>query len=98
MAMTRLDAIHTGLAAGGKVRTHSDTIEFLLMQNGRSAESLAPSKVVYQVIDKASLADLRNALIEETRLSALALIRETLAAEIGKGFRSFLDAVGNSKK
>lgn len=97
-ALTRLESIHTGLAAAGKVKTHSDTIEFLLMQDARSPESLKPSPIVYQVIDKASLDELRSALVEETRLSALTLIRETVAAEIHKGFRSFLDAFGRSSK
>lgn len=97
-AMARLNAIHVGLAAAGKAKTHSDTVEFLLMQDERSPESLKPSPVVYQVIDKASLVELRNALVEETRLSALTLIRETLAAELHKGFRSFLDAVGRASK
>ena len=97
-AIERFERLHLALVAAGKSETHSDTMEFLLLQDSRSEESLKPNPVVYQVIDKDSLASLRDSLVEETRLSALTLIRETLASEIQKGFRSFLDAMGGSQK
>lgn len=89
-----LERRHEALVAAGKSETLSDTIAAIL----RSRDQEAPSQVIYKVMDKASLADLRDSLVEETRLSALTLIRETIRAEIHEGFRSFLNATRRPSK
>lgn len=88
-----LNSIHEALAAAGKVRTYSDTVNWLLLREARNVEQLAPAKVSYRVIDQKALDELKAAIVEETRTSALFLIQETIRGEIAQGFRSMLESL-----
>jgi len=84
-----LERRHTALVAAGKARTISDTLHVILTNRDQEP----PSRANFTVIDKASLAELKKEIIQETRLSSITVIRETLAAEITKGFKGFVAAM-----
>jgi len=89
-ALKALSELHDALAAVGKVNTYSDTINWLLVREGRKADELAPSKVNYRVINKAELAELKQEIVNETKMSATYIIEQTIRGEIAQGFRSML--------
>lgn len=89
-----LERRHAALVAAGKSRTLSDTISAILA----SRDQEPPSRVNYTVIDKASLDDLKRQIVDETRLTSLTVIRETLAAEITRGFKGFVAAMRDDLK
>jgi len=88
-AVAELERRHTLLVAAGKARTFSDTVSIIL----ESRDLTPPSQTNYTVIDKSSLAELKREIVDETRLTALTVIRETLATEIAQGFKGFVAAM-----
>lgn len=89
-AVEALKEIHEALAAVRKVQTYSDTINWLLLREAKRADELAPASVLYQVMDKAALDELKREIVEETKMSATYIIEQTIRGEIAQGFRSML--------